>query len=135
MNFNQLTIIGFIGGNAETKQLPNGTPIIKFSVATTRSWKDDKGEWKDKTQWHTVVAFGPVFAHTAARLAKGTHVFVQGELTTREYDRTIQVPNGKTTIQHVIQQLVVELKADTIRVLDRSGGAETAAASQDEVPS
>ena len=37
MNFNQLTIIGFIGKNAETKQLPNGTPVTKFSVATTRS--------------------------------------------------------------------------------------------------
>jgi single-strand DNA-binding protein len=135
MNFNQLTIIGFIGGNAETKQLPNGTPVTKFSVATTRSWKDDKGEWKDKTQWHNVVAFGPGFAQTAHRLTKGTHVFVQGELTTRDYDRTIQVPNGKKSIEHVIQQLVVELKADTIRVLDRSDVAEMPAASQDEVPS
>ena len=135
MNFNQLTIIGFIGKDAETKQLPNGTPVTKFSVATTRSWKDGKGEWKGKTQWHNVVAFGQGFAQTAARLTKGTHVFVQGELTTREYDRTIQVPNGKKTIEHVIQQLVVELKADTIRVLDRSAVAEMPAASQDEVPS
>ena len=62
MNFNQLTIIGFIGKNAEAKQLPNGTPVTKFSVATTRSWKDDKGEWKDKTQWHNVVAYGNGFA-------------------------------------------------------------------------
>jgi single-strand DNA-binding protein len=135
MNFNQLTIIGFIGGNAETKQLPNGTPVTKFSVATTRSWKDDKGEWKDKTQWHNVVAFGPGFGQTAHRLTKGTHVFVQGELTTRDYHRTIQVPNGKKSIEHVIQQLVAELKADTIRVLDRSGAAEMPAAPQDEVPS
>jgi hypothetical protein len=37
MNFNQLTIIGYIGKNAETKQLTNGTPVTKFSVATTRS--------------------------------------------------------------------------------------------------
>ncbi|MBV8828207.1 MAG: single-stranded DNA-binding protein [Acidobacteriaceae bacterium] len=58
MNFNQLTIIGCIGKNAEIKQLPNGTSVTKFSVATTHSWKDDKGEWKDKTQWHTVVAYG-----------------------------------------------------------------------------
>jgi hypothetical protein len=47
-------------------------------------------------------------------------VLVQGELTAREYDRIIAVPNGKTSIEHVIQQLVVELNADTIRVLDRS---------------
>jgi single-strand DNA-binding protein len=93
MNFNQLTIIGYIGKNAETKQLPNGTRVTKFSVATTRSWKDDKGEWKGRTQWHNVVAYGNSFAQLASRLSKGVHVFVQGELTTREYDRSIQVPS------------------------------------------
>jgi single-strand DNA-binding protein len=110
MNLNQLTIIGFIGRNAESKSLPNGKPATKFSVATTRSWKDDKGVWKEKTQWHNVRAFGQGFAQIAPRLLKGTHVLVQGELSTREYDRTITVPNGKKSIEHVIQQLVVELK-------------------------
>jgi single-strand DNA-binding protein len=125
MNFNQLTIIGFIGRNAETKQLPNGSLVTRFSVATTKSWKDDKGEWKDKTQWHAVVAFGQGFTQLAPRLAKGAHVFVQGELTTREYDRTITVPTGKKSVEHVIQQLAVELKADTIRILDRIGDSES----------
>jgi len=137
MNFNQHTIIGFIGKNAETKQLSNGTPVTKFSVATTRSWKDDQGEWKDKTQWHTVAAYGQSFTQIAPRLTRGTHVFVQGELITREYDRTIQVPNGKKTIEHVIQQLAVELKADIIRLLDRpsnAGASETPAATNDDVP-
>ena len=137
MNFNQLTIIGFIGKNAETKQLPNATPVTRFSVATTRSWKDDKGEWKEKTQWHNVIGYGQGFAQIAPRLAKGAHVFVQGELTTREYDRTIQVPSGKKMIEHVIQQLAVELKADIIRLLDRtsnSGASDAPAATDDDVP-
>jgi len=131
MNFNQLTIIGFIGKNAETKQLANGTPVTRFSVATTRSWKDDKGEWKDKTQWHNVVAYGTGFAQLASRLSRGTHVFVQGELTTREYDRTIQVPSGNKTIEHVIQQLTVELKAESIRLLDRTTSATPENGDQD----
>ena len=137
MNLNQLTIIGFIGRNAECKSLANGTPVTKFSVATTRSWKDDNGEWKEKTQWHNVLAFGQGFAQIAPRLLKGTHVFVQGELTSREYDRTITVPNGKMAIEHVIQQLVIELKADRVRILDRSGAAQTEMAEQpndDDVP-
>ena len=62
-------------------------------------------------------------------LSKGAHVFVQGELSTREYNRTTQVPSGKKTIEHVIQQPVVELKADTIRLLDRSGGSQAATCS------
>jgi hypothetical protein len=54
------------------------------------------------------------------RLLKRAHVFVQGELNTRQYDRTIKVPNGKKVIEHVIPQLAVELRADSIRILDRS---------------
>jgi single-strand DNA-binding protein len=138
MNFNQYTILGFIGKDAEVKFLPNGTPVVKFSVATKKSWKDDSEEWKEKTQWHNVVAFGQGFQQLAARLDKGTHVFVQGELNTREYDRTIKIPNGKKPIEHVIQQLVVELKADIIRVLDRNSSSEQSAAAappaSDEVP-
>jgi single-strand DNA-binding protein len=120
MNLNQLTIIGFVGKKAETKHLPNGTPVIKFSAATKKSWKDENQQWKDKTQWHDVVAYGTGFAQMAERLVKGAHVFVQGELNTRQYDRTIKVPNGKKVIEHVIRQLVVELRADSIRILDRS---------------
>jgi len=68
--------------------------------------------------------------------AKAPHVFVQGELTTREYDRTIQVPSGKKTIEHVIQQLAVELKADSIRILDRASNSDAreAASTDDDVP-
>jgi single stranded DNA-binding protein len=115
------------------------TPVTKFSVATTRSWKDDKGDWKDKTQWHNIIAFGQGFAQMAPRLLKGSHVFVQGELTTREYDRTIKVPSGKKSIEHAIQRIAVELKADTSRILDRVGNSEpsetTQLVNEDEVPS
>ena len=55
-------------------------------------------------------------------IRRGFHCLgaVQGERTTREYDRTITVPNGKKSIEHVIQQLAVELKADTVRIVDRN---------------
>ncbi len=140
MNLNQLSIIGFVGKNAETKSLPNGTPVTKFSVATKRSWKDENDTWQEKTQWHNVVAFGKGFAQLADRLVKGAHVFVQGELTTREYDRTINVPTGKgKSIEHTTQQLVVELRADTIRTLHRSAvndpQSDAAEPPIDEVPS
>jgi hypothetical protein len=49
MNLNQLTIIGFCSAKAETKYLPNGTAVTKFSVATKRSWKDENDEWKEKS--------------------------------------------------------------------------------------
>jgi single-strand DNA-binding protein len=130
MNLNQLTIIGFIGRNAETRQRPNGSLITKFSVATTKSWKDDNGEWKNKTQWHTVCGFGQGFAQMTPRLLKGTLVFVQGELSTREYERAIRIPTGRRSIEHVIQQIAVELKAETIRILDRAGNSDQSDAAE-----
>ncbi len=92
MNLNQLTIIGFIGRNAETKQIANGAAATKFSVATTRSWKDDNGEWKAKTQWHNIGVRSA--SPKSLPPVEGTR-FLQGELSTREYDRTITIPNGK----------------------------------------
>jgi len=131
---NQLTLIGFLGKNAEVKFLSNGTPVCKFSIATTKSWRDDAGQWQQKTQWHNVVGYGKLFEQLSSRLVKGTHLFVQGELTTREYERTIQVPNGKRAIEHVIKQLAVELKADTIRILDRNSPAASDPAESTEEP-
>jgi single stranded DNA-binding protein len=113
---------------------PNGTAVVKFSVATKKSWKGENEDWKDKTQWHNVVAFGAGFAQMAERLIKGAHNFVQGELNTRQYDRIIKVPNGKKVIEHVIPQLAIELRADSFRILDRSNsnGAESDAAEPPE---
>ena len=124
MNLNQLTIIGFVGRPAETTILQNDSVVTKFTVATKKSWKDDEGKWQEKSQWHNIVAWGKKLEQVAPRLVKGAHVLVQGELTTRQYNRTIQVTNGKKTIEHTVKQLVVELNADTIRILDRSQANE-----------
>ena len=127
MNLNEVTLIGYIGKDAETKTLQSGTQVISFSVATNSFWKDNNGEERKNTQWHNI-AYGDGFAKFADRLTKGSQVFVRGQLLTREYDRTIKVPNGKKVIEHVMKQLVVELKADTIRILDRSSNGERDAA-------
>jgi hypothetical protein len=70
-------------------------------------------------------AYGDGFSKLAARLASGSHVLVQGEIVTREYEPVIKVPNGKKTIERKIQQQVVEIKANIIRVLGRSSNNES----------
>ena len=52
---NQITIVGFLGGDAQKKALPNGTPVLNFSLATKKVWKDSNNEWQVRTQWHQVV--------------------------------------------------------------------------------
>jgi single-strand DNA-binding protein len=126
--FNQITLLGYLGKDATTSN-KGGTIVTKFSVATKKSWKDQNDEWQEKSQWHQIVCFGPTFEAMTSRLVKGTQVFVQGQLATHDYNRTIKVPaGGKKVIEHVVKQLVVEVKAETIRILDRSANSDHDAA-------
>ena len=88
MFLNRTTLIGFTGQEPKTFTTQSGKEITRLSVATTRRYQQDS-EWKEKTQWHDCVVYGGV-AQYAANLPKGTHVFIEGELTYREYNRTIE---------------------------------------------
>jgi single-strand DNA-binding protein len=121
---NQITLVGFLGADAQKKALPNGTPVLSFSLATKKVWRDSNNEWQVRTQWHQVVCFGDRMAKLAERLIEGTLVYVQGELNTRHRERTIKVPNGNTFLEAVVKQIEVEVKADVIRILDRRSSGD-----------
>ncbi len=119
MNFNQLTLVGFIGRDSETKTLKSGRQVTKFSVATKESWKAANGEWQEATEWCQVVGYGEGFAKLADRLLKGKHVLIQGRLHTDSYDREVEATHKNKSIKVTVKQTVVECIADTIRLLDR----------------
>jgi single-strand DNA-binding protein len=99
------------------------------------TWTDrESGDRKERSQWHNVVAYGDHFPKFAARIIKGAYVLVQGELLTRSYEKTIQVTVGKKTVDQTIKALAVELKADTIKLLDRSSSNSTEEQPSDEQP-
>ena len=114
MHLNRVTLIGFIGKDAERK-VAGTTNIAVFSVATKTSWKNDSGSWESRTDWHRCVAFGKL-ANFAGTLTKGAHVAIEGELRSREYDREVTVGAEQTTIT----QRVWEIRVDTILKLDRA---------------
>jgi single-strand DNA-binding protein len=116
---NQLTIIGFTGQDADIHYTSNGTAMTTISVATKESWKNDKGEWQSRTDWHRVVTFGKLAEYTRRTLPKGTHVMVQGSLRSREYES-----NG-------VERRIFELRADTVAKLDRAERKEEGSAPSD----
>ena len=86
MTLNRLTLIGFVGIDAEEKTNSKGSPYTVFSVATKTSWKNADGAWDSRTEWHRCVANGKI-ANFAATLKQGAHVQVEGELRSREYEK------------------------------------------------
>lgn len=82
---NKVLLLGHLGKDAEGKFLPSGVHVAKFSVATSRRWKD-KGsdEWKEETEWTNVSLWWS--ENLVPYLTKGKQVYVEGRLQTRNYE-------------------------------------------------
>ncbi len=84
-SMNKVILIGNLGRDPELKMTAQGTPVARFSLATTETWKNAQGDKQSKTEWHNVVIWGKQ-AETAERyLRKGKQVLIEGKIQYREY--------------------------------------------------
>jgi single-strand DNA-binding protein len=83
---NTTTLMGFLGGDAVTRTGKNDKPFTTLSLATKKSRKDkETGKYEEvRTDWHSLIVFGKL-GEFAARLKKGAHIEVEGELQYSEY--------------------------------------------------
>jgi len=83
---NKVTIIGNVGGDPETKYMPNGNAVTNITVATSESWKDKQtGQKQERTEWHRVSFFNRLAEIAGEYLRKGSKVYVEGSLRTRKW--------------------------------------------------
>lgn len=129
MSINRVTIAGFTDKEAWSRTAPNGNSVTRLSVATTKHYKDAQGTWHEKTQWHTCVAYG-LTAERAVKIQTGTHVFLEGELIYREYNRTIETESGPVKVPWPVAEILM----DSLSVLDRSQKQERKGAEQTAEP-
>ena len=84
-SLNRVFLIGHLGKDAETAYTASQIAVTKFSVATTRRWKDQaSGDWKEETDWTRVVAWR--MEKLGEYLLKGTQVHVEGRLRNYSYE-------------------------------------------------
>ena len=84
-SFNQITLLGNVG-NLEVKTFSNGGKIVEASLATGKRWKDRNGDQHEETQWHRLVIPGPLADTAEKYVHKGDTLFVQGEMTYRQWE-------------------------------------------------
>ena len=82
---NKAIIVGALGRDPETRYAPDGGAVTNISVATSERWKDKNGESKEATEWHRVVFFGKLAEIAGEYLAKGSQVYIEGKIKTREW--------------------------------------------------
>jgi len=79
--FQHLTIIGFLGKDAEMRYTASGTPVTTFSMATNRAYKGADGQQVKEATWFRVSIFGKTAENLTQYLTKGKMVLVEGHLT------------------------------------------------------
>ena len=84
---NKVLIIGNLGADPEIKYTQAGSPVANLSIATSERWKDKTtGEQKEQVEWHRVVIFGRLAEIAEQYLKKGSKIFVEGKLQTRDWE-------------------------------------------------
>lgn len=85
-DLNKVMLIGRLGRDPEMHTMPSGDQVANFSVATGSSWKDKETQEKqERTEWHRISVFGGLAKVCGQYLKKGSQVFIEGELRTREW--------------------------------------------------
>ncbi len=115
---NKVILIGNLGRDPEVRRLNSGDSVVSFSIATTESWRDKAtGERKERTEWHNIVIFNDNLGKIAEQYCKkGSKVYLEGQLQTREY--TDRDGNQRKVTEVVLQRFRGELT-----LLDSRGGA------------
>lgn len=85
---NKVMLIGNLGRDPEIRYSQQGLAIVSFSIATSEQWTDkNTGDRQEKTEWHRIVAFGKPAEILEKYLSKGSQVYIEGRLQTRNYEK------------------------------------------------
>ncbi len=105
---NKVTLVGNLGKDPENTVLEHHKTVTKFSLATTESYKDDKGETHTSTEWHTIVLWGSLATLAHTYLKKGSLIYLEGKLKTRSYES-----------EERTKKYVTEIIGETLLMLDK----------------
>jgi len=115
---NKVILVGNLGQDPEGRFTPQGTAVTNLSIATNESWKNQNGEFQDKTEWHRVVMYGKMAETATEYMRKGMMVYVEGRLQTREWEDQNQ--NKRRT---------TEVMCDNFTMLGRRGDSASPSSS------
>lgn len=83
---NKVILVGNLGGAPEVRYTQSGQAVASFNLATNERWKGKDGQMQEKTEWHKIVAWGKQAENCGQYLNKGSPVYIEGRLQTREWE-------------------------------------------------
>lgn len=107
---NKVMLIGRLGADPQLRYTPSGRASATFNLATNAAWKDNDGNLQERTDWHRIVAWGKLAEVMGEWLKKGSSVYIEGRLQTRNYDDA----NG-------VRKYITEVVVNDMEMLGRKG--------------
>ena len=104
---NKAIIVGRLGQDPSIRYMPNGNAVANFTVATSEQWNDQQGQKQEKTEWHRITIYGKLAEIAGKYLHKGSNVYLEGRLQTREW-----------TDQQQVKRYTTEIIANEMQMLD-----------------
>lgn len=111
-SLNKVMLIGRLGQDPEVRYTQSNTAVATLNIATSERYKDGNGEYQEKTEWHRVVAWGRLAEICQQYLNKGSLVYIEGPLQTRQWEDN----QGQ-------KKYTTEIKALQMTMLDSKGGS------------
>ncbi|MBQ0005868.1 MAG: single-stranded DNA-binding protein [Alistipes sp.] len=109
MALNKVMLIGNAGKNPEVRHLESGVVKANFTLATSERYRDrNTGETKEQTEWHNIVCWRTLAEVAEKYVKKGTQLYVEGKITSRQY-----------TDQTGASRTITEIVADNFQLLGR----------------
>ena len=105
-SLNKAMIIGNLGADPEVRYTQSNTAIANFNVATTEKYRDSNGDLKENTEWHKIVCWGRLAEIAQQYLRKGSPVYIEGTIQTRQWEDKEGQKRYTTEIKALALQLL-----------------------------
>ena len=107
---NKVILVGNVGGDPETRYMPNGNAVTNITMATSETWKDkNTGEQQERTEWHRITFYQRLAEIVAEYVRKGSKLYVEGRLQTRSWE------------QDGVKRYATDIIANEMQMLDSRG--------------
>ena len=98
MNLNKVFLIGNLTADPELRTTPSGQSVMEVRVATNRTWTDKAGARQSQAEFHSVIIWGRQAEVVKQFLTKGSSIFIEGRLQTRNWDDKQGIKHWKTEV-------------------------------------
>lgn len=124
-SLNKAMLIGRLGQDPGIRYTQSNTAVANFSIATSQRYKDRNGDQQETTEWHRIVAWGRLAEIIQEYVKKGSLIYVEGPLQTREWEDKDGVKKYTTEIKALSMQMLDTKDSNRSEKSNSSTGKES----------